>query len=168
MTLVCQIMMNSFHGCMTKSKPHFTDTPLLRPCQGGSHFPCLNFKMSWVGVNKCLSLIVGFAVTVAIWQREVVSCRDFILRTSLLFGPCRLSEFTLAVPHYYPQFSLSLGKAFTFSLDSTCLIQKPLMPTMDNWQFGRGRLSLVVISFCALSLLFRPYRLSELTLAGPL
>ena len=29
MTLVCQIMMNSFHSCMTKSKPHFTDTPLL-------------------------------------------------------------------------------------------------------------------------------------------
>ena len=85
MTLVCQIMMNSFHGCMTKSKPHFTDTPLLRPCQGGSHFACLNFKMSWVGVNKCLSLIVGFDVTVAIWQREVVSCRDFILRTVATF-----------------------------------------------------------------------------------
>ena len=25
-------------------------------------------------------LIVGFAVTVAIWPREVVSCRNFILR----------------------------------------------------------------------------------------
>ena len=52
-----------------------------------------------VGVYKCLSLIVGFAVTVAIWPREVVSCRDFILRAVLLFGPCRLSEFTLAGPH---------------------------------------------------------------------
>ena len=30
---------------------------------------------------KCLSLIVGFAVTVAIWPREVVSCHDFILCT---------------------------------------------------------------------------------------
>ena len=27
-----------------------------------------------------MSLIVSFAVTVAIWSREVVSCRDFILR----------------------------------------------------------------------------------------
>ena len=30
-------------------------------------------------VYKCLSLIVGFAVTVEIWPKEVVSCCDFIL-----------------------------------------------------------------------------------------
>ena len=48
---------------------------------GASHVACLNFKTSRVvGVYKCLSLIVGFAVTVAIWSREIVSCRDFILR----------------------------------------------------------------------------------------
>ena len=41
--------------------------------------------MSCVGVYKCLSLIVGFAVTVAIWPREVVSCRDFILRAITTF-----------------------------------------------------------------------------------
>jgi len=35
--------------------------------------------MSRVSVYKCLSLIVGFAVTVAIWSWEVVSSRDFIL-----------------------------------------------------------------------------------------
>ena len=46
---------------------------------GGSHVAHLNFKKSRVGVYKCLSLIVGFAVSVAIWPREVVSCRDFIL-----------------------------------------------------------------------------------------
>ena len=34
-------------------------------------------------------------------------------------------------------------------------------------QFGRGRLSLVTISFYALSLLFEPCRLLEFTLAGP-
>ena len=45
----------------------------------------LNFKTSRVGVYKCLSLIVGFAVTVAIWPREVVSCRDFILRAVATF-----------------------------------------------------------------------------------
>ena len=31
-----------------------------------------NFKTSRVGVYKCLSLMVGFAITVAIWPREVV------------------------------------------------------------------------------------------------
>ena len=32
-----------------------------------------------------MSLIFGFAVTVAIWPREVVSCRDFILRAVATF-----------------------------------------------------------------------------------
>ena len=56
-----------------------------RPCQGGgggSHVTRLNFKTSCVGVCKCLLLI---AVTVAIWPREVVSCRDFILRAVATF-----------------------------------------------------------------------------------
>ena len=52
---------------------------------GGSHVARLNFKTSCVGVYKCLSLIFGFAVTVAIWPREVVSCRNFILRTVATF-----------------------------------------------------------------------------------
>ena len=55
----------------------------LRPCQsgGGGGVPCrrLNFKTFPVGVYKCVSLIVGFVVTVTIWPREVVSCRDFVL-----------------------------------------------------------------------------------------
>ena len=41
----------------------------------GSHVSHLNFKPSRVSVYKCLSLIVGFAVSVAIWPREVVSSR---------------------------------------------------------------------------------------------
>ena len=52
---------------------------------GGSYAARLNFKTSRVGVYKCLSLIVGFAVTVAIWPREVVFCRDFILRAVATF-----------------------------------------------------------------------------------
>ena len=55
------------------------------PARGMSHVARLNFKTSRVGVYKCLSLIVGFAVTVAIWPREVVSCRDFILRAVATF-----------------------------------------------------------------------------------
>ena len=52
---------------------------------GRSHVARLNFKTSRASVYKCLSLIVGFAVTVAIWPREIVSCRDFILRTVATF-----------------------------------------------------------------------------------
>ena len=52
---------------------------------GGSDVARLNFKTSRVGVYKCLSLIVGFAVTVAIWPREIVSFRDFILRAVATF-----------------------------------------------------------------------------------
>ena len=52
---------------------------------GGVHVACLNFKTSHVGVYKCLSLIVGFAATVTIWPREVVSCGDFIWRAVATF-----------------------------------------------------------------------------------
>ena len=77
---------------------------MLRPCQKGgggwwggglSHVARLNFKTSRVGVYKCLSLIVGFAVTVAIWPREVVSCRDFILRAVATF-------WAMSLPGIYP------------------------------------------------------------------
>ena len=53
----------------------------------GTHVARLSFKTSRVGVYKCLSLIVGFAVTVAIWPREVVAsaCRNFILRAVATF-----------------------------------------------------------------------------------
>ena len=58
---------------------------MLRPFQGGSHVARLNFKKSRFGVYKRLSLIVGFAVPVAIWPREVVSGRDFVLRAVTTF-----------------------------------------------------------------------------------
>ena len=59
----------------------------MRPCQGAgrSHVAHMNLITSRVVVYKCLSPIVGFAVTVAIWPREVVSCRDFILRDVATF-----------------------------------------------------------------------------------
>ena len=52
---------------------------------GVSHVALLNFKTSCVGVYKHLSLIVGFAVTVAIWPRKVASCHDFILCAAATF-----------------------------------------------------------------------------------
>ena len=39
----------------------------------------------------------------------------------------------MQTPHYYRQFSLSLGKAITFSLNSTQLIQTAV--NMDNRHF---------------------------------
>ena len=62
---------------------------------GRSHVAHLNFKTSGVGVYNCLSLIVGFAVTVAIWLREAVSCREFIL--------CAVATFwTMSLGGIYP------------------------------------------------------------------
>ena len=66
--------------------PVFLYAVTMRPCRGGGvHVACLNFKMSRIGVYKCLLLIVGFAVTVAIWPREVFSCLNFILRAVTTF-----------------------------------------------------------------------------------
>ena len=78
----------------------------LRPCRGGgggSHVARLNFKTSHGGVYKCLSLIVGFAVTVAILRREVVSCHDFILHAVATF-------WAMSLIGIYP------GRASTFHL----------------------------------------------------
>ena len=66
---------------------------------GGTHVARLNFKTARVGVYKCLSLIVGFAVTVAIWPREVVSCRDFILRAVATFWAMSLIGIYPGRPH---------------------------------------------------------------------
>ena len=73
-----QVKSTSFTHCLSFKEA-------LQEGGGGTHIARLNFKTSRVGVYKCLSLIVGFAVTVAIWPREVVSCRDFILRAVATF-----------------------------------------------------------------------------------
>ena len=52
---------------------------------GGSYVARLNFKTSHVSVYKYLLLIVTFPVTVAIWPKEVVSYRDFILHAVATF-----------------------------------------------------------------------------------
>ena len=108
-------------------KPCFTDTSLLRgPARGGgvSHVARLNFKTSRVSVFKCLSLIVDFAITIAIWPREVVSCRNFILRAVATFWAM------LLVGIYPGRVSITDSllcpwekKALTFSLNATRLIR---------------------------------------------
>ena len=98
---------------------------IMTPCQGrGSHVTCLNFKTFRVSVYKCLSLIVGFAITVAIWPREVVSCRNFILRSVATF-------WAMSLVRIYPGSASIMDsllcpwekKALTFSLNLTRLIQ---------------------------------------------
>ena len=67
-----------------------------RSCRGGFHVAHLNLKTSCVSVYKCLLLIVGFAVTVAIWPREVVSCGDFILHA------VAISYYDMSLVRIYP------------------------------------------------------------------
>ena len=55
------------------------------PEAGGPMLPVWILKRLVSVFIKCLSLIVGFAVTVAIWPREVVSCRNFIFRAVATF-----------------------------------------------------------------------------------
>ena len=73
-----QVKSTSFTHCLSFKEA-------LQEGGGGTHVARVNFKTSRVGVYKCLSLIVGFAVTVAIWPREVVSCRNFILHAVATF-----------------------------------------------------------------------------------
>ena len=89
-TLIIPVLVATTLILMTSWAGWLLTRALSRPCQGigggrGSHVAGLNFKTSRVGVYKCLSLILGFAVTVAFWPREVVSCRDFILRAVATF-----------------------------------------------------------------------------------
>ena len=75
----------------------------LRFCQGGGEgglAACLNFKRSPAGA---LSMF-HFAVAVAVGNSKK-GCRmsqfHFKCYLSLLFRPCRLSEFTLSEPHLF-------------------------------------------------------------------
>ena len=79
---------------------------------GRSHVAHLNFKTSRVGVYKCLSLIVGFAITVAIWPREVVSCRDVILHAVATF-------WAMLVIGIYPGRASELGKIIAKNMART-------------------------------------------------
>jgi len=91
-----------------------------------------------------------------------------------LHKPCFTDTHLIQTPHYYealpgrgvgPMSPVWILKRLVSAFINTC----PLLSALPSLsQFGRGRLSLVAISFYALSLLFGPCRLSEFTLAGPL
>ena len=99
---------------------------LMLPYEAGYFFQVarLNFKTSRVSVYKCLSLIVGFAVTVTIWPREVVSCRNFPFLAVATF-------WAMSLVGIYPGSASIMDsllcpwekKALTFSLYLTRLIR---------------------------------------------
>ena len=71
----------------------------MRPCQGGSHVARLNFKTSRVGVyiNACRLLSALLSLSQLGRGRLSLVAISFYAQ-SPLFGPCRLSQFTLAGP----------------------------------------------------------------------
>ena len=62
------------------------------------------------------------------WQYNVVTrlAKNFIITVE----PCFMETHLIQTPGYYGQFALSLGKAHTLSLNSTCFIQTPV--NVDN------------------------------------
>ena len=74
-----------------------------RCCQGsggggGSHVTRLNFEMSHVSVNAC-RLLSALPSLLQFGQGRWSFVEISFYALSLLFGACRLSEFTLAGPH---------------------------------------------------------------------
>ena len=70
-----------------------------------------------------------------------------------------------ALPGEGPMLPIWILKRLVLVFINACRFK--LLALLSLSQFGRGRLSLVAISFYALLLLFGPCRLSEFTLAGP-
>ena len=83
-----QVKPTSFTHCLSFKEA-------LQEGGGGTHIARLNFKTSRVGVYKCLSALSSLSLSQ--FGRGRLSLVAIPLYTlSLLFGPCRLSEFTLA------------------------------------------------------------------------
>ena len=76
----------------------------------------------------------------------------------------RLGALCEVLPGGVPMSPIWILKRLVSVFINACRLLSAL-PSLS--QFGQGRLSLVAISFYALSLLFGPCHLSEFTLAGP-
>ena len=156
---------------------------LQRPCRkGGGGGPCRSpeftkilclcrnlRKGGWPCVVKKPLQFCNFAVNISRIQRTCVP----VHRHS------QLTQFTGGSTETHWQETLSKAQGNLTKISSSwqsdwwCISQTNVLchlfsalPSLS--QFGRRRLSLVAISFYALSLLFGPRRLSEFALAGPL
>ena len=98
--------------------------------EGKSHVARLNFKTSPVGVYKACRLLSALPSPSQFGRGRLslVTISFYVL--SLLFGPCRLSEFTLAGPPPWPLFWPS-KMAIRF------LIKKPLIINTVTCQYGQ-------------------------------
>ena len=63
------------------------------PAKGGSLVACWNFKMSIVG-----TFLLFHLSSMSLWEIYLTLLLFVTISVSLLFGPCRMSEFTLAGP----------------------------------------------------------------------
>ena len=79
-----------------------------RPCQGG--LPGRLSEFQTVPCRHFLIVLSEVRVAVGYVFNSTAVCRYFIWVLSLLFGPCRLSEFTLAGPHQSNMEELSLQR----------------------------------------------------------
>ena len=102
-----------------------------RPCQGGaggwgSHVARLNFKTSRVGVYNACRLLSALPSLLQFGRGRLLLVAISFYALSLLFRPCRLSEFTLAGPQKKPMYTTiwSVWLFFLFELNEKMSLQE--------------------------------------------
>ena len=134
---------------------------------------CIVFCILWSVSLNFWSLMVFTSSLTANWQWKTPVCKTRQEETRTLFIP-HTEKKTLKMTRVLmrhcqgggggPLSPVWILKRLVWVFINACSLLLAL-PSLS--QFGRRRMSLVVISFYALSLLFGPCRLSEFTLAGP-
>ena len=94
---------------------------------GGSHFARLNFKTSCVFINAC-RLLSALPSLLQFGQGRLPRVMISFYALPLLFGPCHLSEFTLAVPRSGQDSNSGplTCKSRTLTAGPHCLLYKPI------------------------------------------
>ena len=94
---------------------------------GGSHVALLNFKTSCVFINAC-RLLSALPSLLQFGQGGLPRVMISFYALPLLFGPCRLSEFTLAVPRSGQDSNSGplTCKSSTLTAGPRCLLYKPI------------------------------------------
>ena len=122
-------------------------------------------KPSWE--DFCTTPYIYYECSNFILQWKALLCRLYCTYSTFFQLPYKLFiPISKALPGGGggPMAPVWILKRFVSMFINACLLLSAL-PSLS--QFGRGRLSLVAISFYVLSLLFGQFHLSEFTLAGP-
>ena len=137
-----------------------SDSEYSCPCYY-SQIKCLGLHVVYIVNTLCYIRIkkhLHNQIEIIEWKgnnQNILELQGIWIVTPLLWGPAR--EGGPMSPVWILKHLVSVF------INVFCLLSA--LPSLS--QFGRGRLSLVTISFYALLLLFGPSRLSEFTLAGP-